>query len=357
MDDSALYRRILAKAVDALGEGHQVETAPSGAIALRKIPAFAPDLVLLDIEMPEMSGIETLRAIRKNHPAQTVVLVSGTNSRSADVTIEGLSLGAADFIAKPVGASPEQNIADLMQRFREVFRLRAGRAAAPAGRLAAAHAVAPASVVAPPARRATLRPPRIELVLIGVSTGGPGALQKVIPALPGSLRAPILIVQHMPPLFTASLAKSLDAHGQLRVREAADGQPVERGNVYIAPGGRHMVVARQAAALGTALLIRLDDGPPVNSCRPAADRLFQSAAQAVGRPLLAVVMTGMGQDGLAGVTAVKEQGGYCLTQSEATCVVYGMPMAIDLAGLSDESIALDELAGRIHSLVNGALPA
>jgi two-component system chemotaxis response regulator CheB len=352
VDDSALYRRILVRAVEAMGEGHQVETAPSGALALRKLPVSRSDLVLLDIEMPEMSGIETLRVLRKEFPSVTVVLVSGTNSRSADVTIEGLSLGAADFIAKPLGPSPEENVAELQKRFREVFRLIAMRTVASSGRSVATQAGAPA-----PARVVTPRPPRMEVVLIGVSTGGPSALEKVIPALPASLRAPILIVQHMPPLFTASLARSLDARGQLRVCEAADGQPIERGKVYIAPGGRHMVVARQPAALGNALLIRIDDGPPVNSCRPAADRLFQSAAQAVGRSLLAVVMTGMGQDGLAGVVAVKEKGGYCLTQSEATCVVYGMPMAIDHAGLSDESVDLEELAGRIHSLVNGAIPA
>jgi two-component system chemotaxis response regulator CheB len=186
-------------------------------------------------------------------------------------------------------------------------------------------------------------------VAIGVSTGGPNALVQLIPLLPADFPVPVLLVQHMPPMFTASLAEHLDQRSQVRVREATHGEPVLPGQVLIAPGGRHMVVRRlsDAASGETRLIAGLNDAPPENSCRPSVDVLFRSLAAHLEGNILAVVMTGMGNDGLEGVRALKRRGCACLTQSEASCVVYGMPLAVDEAGLSDEQVALERLAARI----------
>jgi two-component system, chemotaxis family, protein-glutamate methylesterase/glutaminase len=194
-----------------------------------------------------------------------------------------------------------------------------------------------------------------QVVAIGVSTGGPGALLEVIPRLPADLGAPVLVVQHLIPEFTEALAGNLDRLSALKVVLARAGQPLEPGRVYLAPGNRHMVVrSSRPDHLGRVrTAIGLNNGPPVQSCRPAADVLFKSLAPVYGRRTLAVVMTGMGRDGREGVRAIKRQGGYCLTQSEGTCVVYGMPRAVDLAGLSDEKVPLDRLAARIAALVRG----
>ena len=195
------------------------------------------------------------------------------------------------------------------------------------------------------------RPGAFRIVGIGVSTGGPQALAEVIPRLPADLPVPVAIVQHMPPVFTASLARSLDKQSRLRVLEAEQGQRLEAGGVYVAPGGMHLAVAAQPGQAGPEFTALLVDGPPVNSCKPSVDVLFQSLAEAAGRGALALVMTGMGQDGLGGVEHIKRAGGYCITQNRETCVVYGMPQVVDQAELSDESLPLTALAGRISTLV------
>jgi len=192
-------------------------------------------------------------------------------------------------------------------------------------------------------------PGRIDVVGIGVSTGGPNALAELIPRLPADLPVPILLVQHMPPVFTASLAEHLDQKSGLSVREARDGEQVLPGRVYIAPGGRHMVVRRLPDAEHP--IVGLNENPPENSCRPSVDVLFRSMAAQYDGNMLAVVMTGMGNDGCEGVRAMKRRGCLCLTQSEASCIVYGMPLSVDEAGLSDEQVPLDRLADRIVHLV------
>ncbi len=352
VDDSALYRRILTNSVDGIPVPTEVDTAPTGAIALKKIPLFGPDIVLLDIEMPEMSGIEVLKAIRKDYPRMTVVLVSGVNSRSADITIEGLSSGASDFIPKPTGSSIEENTAELRRGLQQVFNLILAKRAARGG--VRATRLAPAAQARPKLRPLpSILPARIEIVGIGVSTGGPGALGVVIPQLPKNISVPVVIVQHMPPVFTESLARSLDRSSAVSVCEAEDGQVLRAGNVYIAPGGVHTMVKRFAVQEQQQLMIRLNDGPPVNSCKPAVDVLFDSLATVTGGRTLAVVMTDMGHDGKSGAQHIKARQGYCLSQSEETCTVYGMPQAVDQARISDESVALPDLAGRIYSVTNG----
>ncbi len=188
---------------------------------------------------------------------------------------------------------------------------------------------------------------------IGVSTGGPTALEVLVPGLPAGLKTPVVIVQHMPPIFTASLAKALNQKSRLTVRQACEGDVLRGGTVYLAPGGLHLKVAREAIQEEPRLVIRLEDGPPVNSCKPAVDVLFGSLARAAGRHALAVVMTGMGYDGRQGAADIKRNHGYCLTQSEDSCTVYGMPHAVDEAGLSDERVPLPELAERIVSITAG----
>lgn len=350
VDDSSLYRKILSSAVDALPMPTRLETAPSGMIALKKIPQFDPAVVLLDIEMPDMNGIEVLKAIRKENTEITVVLVSGTTSRSADITIEGLSSGAADFIPKPTGGSVDENVKALQQGLAEAFALAAARRLRRAER---AQRPAPAGPAATAAAVPSLLPSRVEIVAIGISTGGPNALETMLPMLPASFPVPIAIVQHMPPLFTASLARSLSRNAKLTVVEAEEGMPLAGGGVYIAPGGKHLLIRRE----GTGLVARLDDGPPVNSCKPAVDVMFASLVPVTGKHTLAVVMTGMGADGAAGVAALKQVSAYCLTQSAETCTVYGMPHAVDQANLSDESVPLERMAARIVSIAGGAMGA
>jgi two-component system chemotaxis response regulator CheB len=190
------------------------------------------------------------------------------------------------------------------------------------------------------------------VVAIGVSTGGPEALTKLIPQLPADLAVPVVLVQHMPPVFTKSLADSLAKKSPLRIVEASDGETIQRGSVYIAPGGRHMVV-RRAEGAGNAVVVGLNDGPPENSCRPAVDVLFRSVAAVYGdKGILTVILTGMGSDGCAGVRTCKRASCFCITQSEATCVVYGMPRAVDEAGLSDLSLPLDKISAEIVTRVN-----
>ncbi|MCZ6556816.1 MAG: chemotaxis-specific protein-glutamate methyltransferase CheB [SAR324 cluster bacterium] len=366
VDDSSLYRRIMTKSVESLGLVTEVKTAPSGAIALKKIPDFHPDIVLLDIEMPEMNGIEVLGIIKREFPDVTVILVSGVNSRSADITIEGLSSGAADFIPKPTGSNLEENTALLRRGLKDAIDLITAKRHARKERkklrsesptksaLPIQPGAAPSPRVAPMARRApSILPARIEIVGIGVSTGGPSALGALVPTLPKNFSVPVVIVQHMPPVFTESLARSLDNNSNLSVCEAQEGQVLEPGRVYIAPGGIHTMVKRVTDQEQHKLIVRLNDGPPVNSCKPAVDVLFDSLAQAVGGRTLAVIMTGMGHDGRYGTARIKSEMGYCLSQSEESCTVYGMPQAVDQAGLSDEIIHLQDLSGRITTIVNG----
>lgn len=361
VDDTVVYRRILSEVVEALGEAVVVGTAPHGRLALARLEQTAADLVLLDVEMPEMDGFETLKEIRRRHPETQVVMVSGANLSAADNTMRCLEQGALDFLHKPEGVDAEAGRQELKDKLRPLLRLVQTRINLHRGTAARATAKAeappvhatPSAVPAhagPPAPRPGRMAPvpeRIDVVGIGVSTGGPNALAELIPHLPADFPVPILLVQHMPPLFTASLAEHLDQKSQVSVREARDGEPVLAGCVYIAPGGRHMVVRRLPDG---ALIIGLNDNPLENSCRPSVDVLFRSLAAQFEGNLLAVVMTGMGSDGCEGVRAMKRRGCRVLTQSEASCIVYGMPLAVDEADLSDEQVPLDRLADRITRL-------
>jgi len=314
--------------------------------------------------MPVLDGLKTLEVIRERFPEVGVIMISGANTSAAGTTIRALERGAIDFVPKPEGADPEESQRQLAQHIKRLVQLFQTRRALRPGRRnvverpPAATRAPERPVPSPPApvpraapeRYAGKRPTRIELVVIGVSTGGPNALKEVVPRLKADLNVPVLIVQHMPPVFTASLAESLGRKSVLPVREAQEGEAVLPNTVLIAPGGKHMVI-RQDPSRGDGHIVALNENPPEQNCRPSVNVLFRSASTYFGGKILAVVMTGMGEDGCEGVRAMKRQGCICLTQEESTCVVYGMPRAVDEAGLSDASVPLDQMAERIHQFV------
>ncbi len=372
VDDTVTDRQILSKIIAGIENAELAGIAPNGRIALSKIAMKQPDLVLLDVCMPEMDGLETLSRIKAAYPHIDVVMISGIDQETAQTTVKALESGALDFVPKPTGPSPIQNMETLrvalsrlvsMARTRKYSRQARGlmpgtlQAPLPAPRSPApvAHP-APLAPVAPlrppvrsaPARRIARTPGRIDVVALGVSTGGPNALQELIPLLPGDLSVPILTVQHMPTMFTASLAARLDSVSAIRVVEAQDDDVIRDGTIYIAPGGRHMVVRRDRRSLN---VIGLVDSPPVNSCRPSVDVLFRSVAMVYGGHVLTVILTGMGNDGMAGVAAIRRKGGYSLVQDEKTSVIWGMPGAIVEAELADEIVPLPKLAERITRVV------
>jgi len=351
VDDTALYRHILSRAVESIPGCSVIGTAANGEIALAKMERELPGLVLLDCEMPVMGGLATLVEIKRRHPGVVVVMVSGINQNAAAVALEALDHGALEFIAKPDGTSLEESQRALCDRLRHVCEvsqqvIKTLPSSPVRGGGQGNLLVRPSNGVI--ARQPQGATPAVHAVVIGVSTGGPNALARLIPALPPTLGVPVLIVQHMPAYFTGCLAKGLAKSAQIPVMEALHGQQILANQVYIAPGGRHMSVER--AAVG-ATHILIDDGAPVKNCRPSVDVLFRSAARCYGPNALAVVMTGMGDDGKDGVQVLKAAGGRCLTQDRASSVIYGMPRAVEEAGLSDESVGLEQLAGRISELV------
>jgi len=345
VDDTIVYRSILRGVIEALPDCTVVGTAHNGAVALEALAKTPADIVLLDVEMPVMNGIETLRAIRERFQDVSVIMVSAANRSAADITIQALELGALDFVPKPETSDPEKSRASLIETLGQIIEThRRSRVVVPGP----PRSMAPSCPLPQRVARG-----KVDVVTIGISTGGPSALTQVIPALPKDLGVPVLIVQHMPPLFTESLARNLDRQSALAVSEGAEGEVLEAGHVYIAPGGKHMVIRRNPAS--GAISIGVNENPPENNCRPAADVLFRSVAAVYGKSALAVVMTGMGSDGCEGARVIRRQGGTVLAQEETTCVIYGMPRAVVEAGLADEVVVLDEVATRIAAHVRGAV--
>jgi two-component system chemotaxis response regulator CheB len=351
VDDSLLYRKVLSDLLGELPGVQVVGAAPNGRIALSRIPALQPDLLTLDVEMPEMDGLEVLQAIQDQGLEVGVIMCSTLTQRGSDTTIAALERGAFDFIAKPQGASLEENrrilqstLAPLVQAFarrRSIRKILQGHPPPPTqGERRPKPAAAPCRPEGGASRRRLSR-----VVGIGVSTGGPAALARMLPQLPADLGTPVLIVQHMPPLFTRSLAQSLDAKCALKVEEAADGMPIRPNVALIAPGGRHMKVV--AGPEPGRKIIRITDAPPENSCRPSVDYLFRSLAEHYGEQTTAVIMTGMGSDGTAGLRLLKSRGATVIAQDEATCVVYGMPREPIEAGVVDVVAPLSALAAEI----------
>jgi two-component system chemotaxis response regulator CheB len=336
VDDSAVVRKLLSEALGSNPEIEVVATASTGAIALAKIPTLHPDVVTLDIEMPGLSGIETLTRIRELYPKLPVIMFSTLTERGAGMTLEALSLGASDYVTKPtnsesLAASMEQVRRELVAKILSLVSR---------GKL-----VAPRTLLAISKK---MSGQRIDVVAIGVSTGGPNALAAVLPQLPQGFPVPVVIVQHMPPLFTRLLADRLSQQSQLPVREAEQGATLEPGHVWIARGNYHLKVPRK----GAGVLLHLDQDPPENSCRPSVDVLFRSVAESFGANALAVVLTGMGADGASGAVQISKAGGEVFVQDEATSVVWGMPGAVVSAGAADKICPLSEISQAIVQRVS-----
>jgi len=340
VDDAVVMRKLISEAITRDPELEVVGVAANGHIALQKLTQVNPDVVTLDVEMPEMDGLQALREIRKTHPKLPVIMFSTLTSRGAMATLDALTAGASDYVTKPANVG---SVTECIERLQVEL--------VPKIKIHCRH-LNSQTVVVPPrvgprlVPNLTPRPigPRaVNVVCLATSTGGPNALAAVFRQFPASFHLPILIVQHMPPLFTAMLAERLNALGSVKFHEGADGQLVEPGHAYIAPGGKHMEVRRQ----GLRTVLHLQEEAPENSCRPAADVLFRSAVSVYGGKILGVVMTGMGQDGLRGCERIHELGGPIVVQDEASSVVWGMPGSVAQAGLADKIVPLDQIAGEI----------
>jgi two-component system chemotaxis response regulator CheB len=349
VDDSVVVRRLVTDVLNEDPDIQVVGTAPNGRIALAKIPQLNPDVISLDVEMPVMDGLETLRELRATYPTVPVIMFSTLTERGAAATLEALELGAQDYVTKPanvgsVQASMASVREQLVPKIKALHRSRSrGRLAPPAvPRQGTPPAAAAAPSPVPTLRIGEAREP-VGIVLLGVSTGGPDALATVLPALPSSFPVPIVVVQHMPPTFTRLLAQRLDGKSALEVREAQHGDAVLAGRVLLAPGDFHLRLHRGAAGV----VARLDQGIPENFCRPSVDVLFRSAAQLYGGACLAVVLTGMGSDGARGAADVVQAGGQVLAQDQATSVVWGMPGAVAQAGLASQLLPLGDVAAAL----------
>jgi len=358
VDDAVVVRGLFARWVESEPDLDVVATLRTGREAVDQLGRVDPDVVVLDVDMPDLDGIAALPLLLEKKPDLVVIMASTLTRRNAEISLRALSLGAADYIPKP-GSNREVSAStafrrDLIEKIRQLGqRAKRLRSVAPARAPKSAPSIVPQleEIVAPPS--ITLRPmpttsPRV--LLIGSSTGGPQALNLLVAEIGGVIqRAPVLITQHMPPTFTAVLAEHLARVGKCSVHEAMDGEEISAGSVYLAPGGRHMKVSRRD---GTAV-ISLEDGPLVNFCKPAVDPMFASAAEVWGSKVLALVLTGMGADGLAGARKIVAAGGHVFAQDEATSVVWGMPGQVTNAGLCSAVLPLPEIAGKLTRLFTG----
>ncbi len=337
---------------------------------MAKIRELQPDLVTLDIEMPGMSGLDVLDELKAQNIKCGVVVVSALTKKGGKLTIDAIDKGAFDFVTKPEGDSIDESRKNLISSLTPLIKAFQRRLEIRNLLSATGTSSDPVSL---PARLEQKESPRSEvdhdalnsisermkrignnslnrpeMVLIGVSTGGPNALAEMLPSLPANIGLPVFIVQHMPPLFTQPLAESLNSKCQIAVKEAENSEIAKANHAYIAPGGKHM---RLKAELNNQIRIEITDDPPENNCRPAVDYLFRSAAHHFPGKSLAIILTGMGSDGLLGLKLLKRHGCFTIAQDESTCIVYGMPRAVVEAGLADEILPLSAIAGKITAAI------
>jgi two-component system, chemotaxis family, protein-glutamate methylesterase/glutaminase len=359
VDDSAVVRGLISRWLNEVDGIDVVSTQHTGKAALDAIETVDPDIVVLDIEMPEMDGLTALPLILKKKPSIAVIVASTLTRRNADISLQAMSLGARDYVAKPEGArgliSQQEFRRDLAQKVLALGSRNRRRSVStqPARRV---HVARTAAEEAPDKDAIRLRPfstTRPRILVIGSSTGGPPALSCVVKNLGAAgTTVPILIAQHMPPTFTAIMAEHLGRAAGLPAGEARDGEKLVAGRIYVAPGGFHMRVEQD----GAAPVVRIDDGPPINYCRPAVDPLFESAASVFSSATLALVLTGMGHDGSAGAVKIADAGGTVIAQDETTSVVWGMPGAAARAGACAAVLPLNDIAGKLSGIITGARP-
>jgi two-component system chemotaxis response regulator CheB len=341
VDDAVVMRKMITEVPSRDPQLEVIGTAANGRIALQKIPQINPDLITLDVEMPEMDGIETLREIRKVYPKLPVIMFSTLTAKGAVTTLDALSIGATDYVTKPANVG---SVSEGIQRLESelVPKIKAHcrqlRTDGPPGEHTQFFSRLKPSELP---KRSSVKP--VEIVCIGTSTGGPNALADVFKSFPKDFPVPIVLVQHMPPMFTALLADRLTATSGIPFYEGQHGQRIQPGRAYIAPGGKHMEVRRE----GFNAVLHLNENPPENSCRPAVDVLFRSVVSAYGASVLGVILTGMGQDGMRGCELLRERQGQVIAQDEKSSVVWGMPGCVVQAGLADIVLPLDKVCGEI----------
>ncbi|MEZ0344169.1 MAG: chemotaxis response regulator protein-glutamate methylesterase [Caldimicrobium sp.] len=332
VDDSAIMRKLIT---DILKKDPQIEIvgqAENGKKAVELAKSLRPDVITLDIEMPEMDGLTALRFLKKEVPSAKVIMFSSLTQEGARATLEALSLGAFDFVPKPSTKSFLESVKKIEEDLLPKIK--------------GATEKVRASFLTLPKITTRIKSGLYRVLGIGVSTGGPQTLTEIFKELPGDFPAPILIVQHMPPLFTKQLAERLDKITPLKVKEAENGEPVKEGMVYIAPGDYHMVVKKE----NNQKIIHLHQGPPKNNCRPSVDVLFESLAEVYNGTCLALVLTGMGRDGAEGAQLIKKKGGAVIAQDAQSSIVYGMPRAVIESGLADEVLSLSEIPKRLKEI-------
>ena len=361
VDDTIVYRKAVSDVLAEIPGVEVVGVAHNGKIAMSKIATLKPDMLTLDIEMPVMNGIEVLGELQRNHPNVGAVMVSTLTTDGGEMTMKALELGAFDFILKPQSKNQAESKNHLKKALTPIVKeFKQSRNATSLlsnkGRFKKGPVTTQRKPLKPltkprtassagAAPKSTVRKGKAEIVTIGISTGGPNALTQMLPKLPGNLGVPIVVVQHMPPVFTKSLATSLNAKCALTVKEAEDREPLKDNTVYIAPGGKQMKLV--ASADGTNRQIKITQDPPENSCRPSADYLFRSVGDYYVGRTTAVIMTGMGSDGTKGLEILSQKGATIIAQDEASCVVFGMPKAPIERGIADVIAPLNKIADEI----------
>jgi two-component system chemotaxis response regulator CheB len=340
VDDSVLYRKVLSDVLSNIPGVEVVGTATDGKVALAKIPQLKPDLLTLDFDMPELDGLKVLEHVRIDHPDVKVVMVSTHTKEGAAITLKALELGALTFATKPRTENPLESKTVLFHQLAPIVKEIISQIQPSQYSLGNGPAIPPVIDAAPEKIISQTEVGRIQIVAIGISTGGPKALAELIPCLPEDLRVPVVIVQHMPSEFTAALAESLDQKTELKVIEAENNMEVKRGTIFIAPGGRQMKVIN----ISGKPMLEVNDDPPENHCQPSVDYLFRSISKVYGKHALGVIMTGMGSDGVLGLRLMKRLGAQVIAQDKQSCVVFGMPGEAINAGVVDRVVPLNHIA-------------
>lgn len=339
IDDSATMRNVLRQELAKYDALSVVAQASNGKLALPRVRHYSPDVIILDQEMPELNGLETLQILRRDYPEIAVIMFASPTQESARITLKALDLGALDFIAKPnlgkddFGAFVKTNFVD---RLVQLLAKREKQVEAP---------VAPVT----PTIHIPTRPGVFDICAIGISTGGPVALRKVLSNIQQPIQGSLLIVQHMPPVFTKSLAETLNMVTPINVVEGEHGTPIKENYAYVAPGGRHMEIGVEKGQR----VIQISDAPPEANCRPSVNVLFRSVARTSPKSSVGIIMTGMGSDGFEGMKLMKQAGSYLIAQSRESCLIYGMPSLPTEKGLVEETQNEDGIASRISTLLGG----